>query len=108
MLDFLRQYIPGARLVQEVGTEMIFLLPVSSDNQAVLAKVFADLEEHQDKLKIHKYGVSDSTLEEVFLKVTDTADRGEELDATTLKLKTLSDLAHQMDSAAEKGNCAFL
>jgi len=79
ILEFIRQYVHNARLVEEIGSEMTFVLPHSKKRRESLTMLFKNIEAKQNTLKIDKYGISDTPLEEIFLKVTSLAERDESL-----------------------------
>ncbi len=63
---FIQKYVPSARLLEQFGSEIIYVLP--TNDQAVVKKfehLFRELDRYMAKLKIKSYGVSDTTLEEV-------------------------------------------
>ena len=45
--------------------EMTFILPTSDDHTSAFKQLFQELDKEKDKLHIHKYGISDTTMEEV-------------------------------------------
>jgi ATP-binding cassette subfamily A (ABC1) protein 3 len=59
--------VDGANLLSNVGTEMSFQLPIGASAQFI--KVFEDLDSLVGKDEIVTYGVSITTLDEVFLMV---------------------------------------
>lgn len=59
--------IPEAKLLTNVGTEVTVELPFSSSG--LFEKLFVYFDDHLSDLGIHSYGMSVTTLEEVFLKV---------------------------------------
>ena len=64
----IKSCIPSSNLLQEVSSELIFQLPLSEvDN---FQKLFAKIDENLFKLQIENYGVSITTLEEVFIKTS--------------------------------------
>eukprot|EP01135_Chromosphaera_perkinsii_P005752 Nk52_evm52s359 gene=Nk52_evmTU52s359 len=65
----LLKHIPDCDLVSDVGAELTFILP--SSNSKKFAGLFQELEETSADLGIQSYGISVTTLEEVFLKVGD-------------------------------------
>ncbi|XP_019618294.1 PREDICTED: ATP-binding cassette sub-family A member 1-like [Branchiostoma belcheri] len=69
--SLVRSHIPDAKLLENIGKEVIFLLPNGRSNGAALEKLFYDLDTNLDKLHISSYGISDTTLEEIFLKVAE-------------------------------------
>ena len=65
MLAFIQEHVPNARLVEEIGTEVTFVLPPGKRRSEAMRNLFRRLKEQQESLHIHKYGVSDTPIEEV-------------------------------------------
>ncbi|XP_045462662.1 phospholipid-transporting ATPase ABCA3-like isoform X2 [Harmonia axyridis] len=65
--DLLKTYIPNIEIHSNVGSELNFLLP--EDAVSVFEDMFRELERSQKELGVNSYGVSLTTLEEVFMKV---------------------------------------
>ncbi|XP_023324416.1 ATP-binding cassette sub-family A member 9 [Eurytemora carolleeae] len=75
--------VPGAHLAREYGRELSFVLP--RDKVQVFPQLFRQIEESirlDDELGISSYGVSMTTLEEVFLHLGELEEQGELLDPT--------------------------
>ncbi|GIY82633.1 phospholipid-transporting ATPase ABCA1 [Caerostris extrusa] len=70
---FIHTYVNDARLVEDVGSEVSYLIPFSSQRSGELQRLFRALDSNLEELHISSYGISDTTLEEVFLKVTGAA-----------------------------------
>ncbi|XP_076054127.1 phospholipid-transporting ATPase ABCA3-like [Oratosquilla oratoria] len=70
--ELLQQDIPNAELDQNVGAELTYLLP--NTDVSKFEKVFSQIEENKEKLKISSYGVSLTTMEEVFLRVGEASN----------------------------------
>ena len=51
--------------MEEIGSEMTFILPTDKGQSSLFHQLFTSLEEKKDSLYIDSYGVSDTTLEEV-------------------------------------------
>ncbi|VDM81142.1 unnamed protein product [Strongylus vulgaris] len=66
-LDLLQQHVSDVRLQSFVGQEATFLISAKCKSQ--FSKMFANLEEIQADLGISSFGMSVTTMEEVFLKV---------------------------------------
>lgn len=64
--NLLRKYIPDVKKESEIGTELSYLL--DDKNVLVFQKMLAELESNTKELNIESYGISQTTLEEVFLK----------------------------------------
>ncbi|XP_013414368.2 LOW QUALITY PROTEIN: ATP-binding cassette sub-family A member 1-like [Lingula anatina] len=68
---FVQKFIPSAKLVEDMGTELCFQLPEEGTHTGAFEALFRALESNLTKLGITSYGISDTTLEEVFLKVAE-------------------------------------
>ncbi|XP_055533385.1 phospholipid-transporting ATPase ABCA3-like isoform X2 [Wyeomyia smithii] len=72
----LRKYIPGIKVETDIGTELSYIL--NKEYLHLYQKMLADLEEHTAQCGISSYGISLSTLEEVFMRLG--SDQGSEMD----------------------------
>lgn len=72
LMEFIQRYIPEARMIEKVGGEATFLLPSSAQESGALQKFLEDFDDQLSNLEIQSYGISDTPLEEVFLRVTGT------------------------------------
>ena len=95
---FVTSVIPDAVVLTDVGTEMTFQLPFSASSK--FQKLFEEFDLSMDKLGLHSYGMSVTTLEEVFLKVA----QGTTTHATALegKKRKLSDSKVAWESKAKE------
>uniref|UniRef100_A0A8B9GRH0 P-type phospholipid transporter n=1 Tax=Astyanax mexicanus TaxID=7994 RepID=A0A8B9GRH0_ASTMX len=66
-----QHYVSGARLVEDVGREVVINLPHAASEDGTLALFLAELDKRQAEFGIISYGLSDTTLEEIFLKVAE-------------------------------------
>ncbi|NXL70257.1 ABCA1 protein, partial [Leptocoma aspasia] len=70
----IQKLVPGSRLVEDIGHEVLFVLPYSGARDGAFGELFRELDAHLGELGVSSYGISDTTLEEIFLKVAeDTA-----------------------------------
>ncbi|TKC43221.1 hypothetical protein EI555_011902 [Monodon monoceros] len=76
LMDMVCHHVPEAKLVECVGQELIFLLPNKNFKQRAYASLFRELEETLGDLGLSSFGISDTPLEEIFLKVTEDCDSG--------------------------------
>ncbi|XP_059941358.1 retinal-specific phospholipid-transporting ATPase ABCA4 [Mesoplodon densirostris] len=76
LMDVVRHHVPEAKLVECVGQELIFLLPNKNFKQRAYASLFRELEETLADLGLSSFGISDTPLEEIFLKVTGDCESG--------------------------------
>ncbi|KAN0022030.1 hypothetical protein ACTFIU_004184 [Dictyostelium citrinum] len=67
VLELTHQYIKQAHILSDAGTELSIRLPMES--LPMFSQYFKHLEDCKDQLLIDSYGISISTLEEVFLKI---------------------------------------
>ncbi|XP_054645244.1 phospholipid-transporting ATPase ABCA1-like isoform X2 [Dunckerocampus dactyliophorus] len=74
LLSLAQHHIPGARLVEESGREALINLPQEAAKNSSLAVFLSELDRNLDELGISSYGLSDSTLEEIFLRVAEESD----------------------------------
>jgi len=66
ILDAIKQHVPDVQLESNVGAELSFSLP--KEQSATFETLFGDLEQNRDSLGIDSFGISVTTMEEVFLK----------------------------------------
>ncbi|KAE8876271.1 ABC transporter A family member 1 [Phytophthora fragariae] len=76
VIDFVSRYIPSSRVLSNVGTEIAFQLPLDSSSQ--FPEMFRKLDENLHKLQVLSYGISVTTMEEVFIKVAEASDEDQQ------------------------------
>lgn len=76
LTKMIQSYIPTANKESEISAEVSYLLPFSES--AKFEKLFTDVEKNFPQLGITSFGVSATTMEEVFLKVGEGAEDEEE------------------------------
>lgn len=64
--SLLRQYLPDIRVENENESEIFYLLP--ENKVKMFPNIFKDLEDNEAQLNLRSFGVSLTTLEEIFLK----------------------------------------
>ncbi|XP_032411113.1 phospholipid-transporting ATPase ABCA1b isoform X1 [Xiphophorus hellerii] len=67
----IQRHVPAARLVEDLGHELTYVLPYSAAKDGAFVALFRELDLKLQELGISSYGVSDTTLEEIFLKVAE-------------------------------------
>ena len=68
MTKFIQKHIPNARMVEEIGSDIVFILPTDDSKDIAMKQfeqLFNELDQNLKKLRISTYGLSDTTLEEV-------------------------------------------
>ncbi|XP_008072801.1 retinal-specific ATP-binding cassette transporter [Carlito syrichta] len=76
LMDVVFHHVPEAKLVECIGQELIFLLPNKNFKQRAYASLFRELEETLTDLGLSSFGISDTPLEEIFLRVTEDSYSG--------------------------------
>ncbi|XP_077445156.1 phospholipid-transporting ATPase ABCA1 isoform X1 [Stigmatopora argus] len=71
--ELVRRHVPGAQFLERVGQEVTYVLPYDGATDGSFASLFGELDEAQADLGLSGYGVSDTTLEEIFLKMARAA-----------------------------------
>ncbi|NP_080734.3 ATP-binding cassette, sub-family A (ABC1), member 14 isoform X2 [Mus musculus] len=72
IFQLIKNYIPTAKMETNVAAELSFILPKEHTHR--FAELFTDLEEKQEELGISGFGVSMTTMDEVFFKVSNLED----------------------------------
>ncbi|XP_043113282.1 phospholipid-transporting ATPase ABCA1b [Puntigrus tetrazona] len=65
------KHVPASRMVEDLGHEITYVLPYESAKDGAFVELFHDLDDRLAYLGISSYGISDTTLEEIFLKVAE-------------------------------------
>ena len=68
-LDFIQERAPSASLIRDVGKELT--LKIGLNDVSHFPALLSDLDAHKEDLLLDGYGLSMTTLEEVFLKLAD-------------------------------------
>ncbi|XP_065312969.1 phospholipid-transporting ATPase ABCA1-like isoform X2 [Gordionus sp. m RMFG-2023] len=95
-LSLLRHFVANSELIEHIGNEYTFVLPYwmrsnyfdSTMNYKALKDLFIILENYKEALGIDSYGLTDASLEEVFIKVTALHDENLEKDMGDLLYQT--------------------
>uniref|UniRef100_A0A3P9L2N4 P-type phospholipid transporter n=1 Tax=Oryzias latipes TaxID=8090 RepID=A0A3P9L2N4_ORYLA len=80
--QFVRKHVPEVVFLESIGQEITFILPYARARDGTFATLFQELDKVMDKLGLTSYGVSDTTLEEIFLKVAEDTGVDKELSPT--------------------------
>jgi ATP-binding cassette, subfamily A (ABC1), member 3 len=88
--------IPEAKLLTNVGTEVTVELPFASSQ--LFETLFSNFDDHLADLGIHSYGMSVTTLEEVFLKVASGSS------GFKTKEKLMKERKHSIDQGVPPSN----
>ncbi|KAG7277133.1 LOW QUALITY PROTEIN: hypothetical protein CRUP_022596 [Coryphaenoides rupestris] len=66
----IHHHVPEAKLIESIGQELTYLLPSKGFKHRAYASLFRELEETLDDMGLSSFGISDTSLEEIFIKVT--------------------------------------
>ncbi|KAL6100670.1 abca12 [Pungitius sinensis] len=88
---FVQAHVPEARLKEALGGDLVYSLPsFTSSNAASYRSLLTALDTNLDALQLGGYGISDTTLEEVFLQLTHADEDGTEKSPLSIS-ETISD-----------------
>uniref|UniRef100_A0A8D3DU77 ABC transporter domain-containing protein n=1 Tax=Scophthalmus maximus TaxID=52904 RepID=A0A8D3DU77_SCOMX len=69
--QLVRRNVPEAVFLESIGQEITYILPYSGARDGTFALLFQELDLAMADLGLTSYGISDTTLEEIFLKVAE-------------------------------------
>ncbi|XP_023599057.1 LOW QUALITY PROTEIN: ATP-binding cassette sub-family A member 7 [Myotis lucifugus] len=69
LLAVVQHQVPGAQVVEDLSHELLLVLPYEGALDGSFAKLFRELDQRLGELGLAGYGISDTSLEEIFLKV---------------------------------------
>uniref|UniRef100_A0A8C3RBS5 P-type phospholipid transporter n=1 Tax=Cyanoderma ruficeps TaxID=181631 RepID=A0A8C3RBS5_9PASS len=69
--NLITKHVPEARLVEDIGHELTYVLPYKAAKEGAFVELFHEIDDRLSDLGISSYGISETTLEEIFLKVAD-------------------------------------
>ncbi|KAL3055488.1 hypothetical protein OYC64_018206 [Pagothenia borchgrevinki] len=68
--SLIHHHVPEAKLIETIGQELTYLLPSKGFKHRAYASLFRELEETLGDMGLSSFGISDTSLEEIFIKVT--------------------------------------
>ncbi|KAG7458914.1 hypothetical protein MATL_G00225660 [Megalops atlanticus] len=78
------KHVPAARMVEDLGHEITYVLPYESAKDGAFVELFHEIDDRLSDLGISSYGISDTTLEEIFLKVAEDSGVDAEISDGTI------------------------
>lgn len=78
LTEFLRQHVPDLAIKEQHGDQITYVLLDDAEHTREFPTMLAELEAHRKKYNIKSYGLSNSSLEQVFLRVADEIKRPED------------------------------
>uniref|UniRef100_A0A452IH84 P-type phospholipid transporter n=1 Tax=Gopherus agassizii TaxID=38772 RepID=A0A452IH84_9SAUR len=67
--SLIQKLVPGSRLVEDIGHEVLYVLPYGGAKDGAFGELFRELDSRLGELGVSGYGISDTTLEEVLQPV---------------------------------------
>ncbi|KAI4890960.1 hypothetical protein NFI96_031544, partial [Prochilodus magdalenae] len=83
--NLVRRHVPEAEFLEAIGQELVYILPYTGSKDGSFASLFKELDLEKERLGISSYGISDTTLEEIFLKVAEQT--GVDVEVTVVEKK---------------------
>ncbi|XP_020657095.3 phospholipid-transporting ATPase ABCA1 [Pogona vitticeps] len=69
--NLITKHVPEAKLVEDIGHELTYVLPYEAAREGAFVELFHEIDDRLSDLGISSYGISETTLEEIFLKVAE-------------------------------------
>ncbi|XP_074218808.1 ATP-binding cassette sub-family A member 2 isoform X3 [Camelus bactrianus] len=106
--QFIRKHVASCLLVSDTSTELSYILPSEAAKKGAFERLFQHLERSLDELHLSSFGLMDSTLEEVFLKVSeeDQSLENSEADVKESRKDVLPGAEDSMSGEAHASNLA--
>ncbi|XP_041099680.1 ATP-binding cassette sub-family A member 2, partial [Polyodon spathula] len=79
--QFIKKYVASCLLVSDSNSELSYVLPSEAVKKGCFERLFQALEQNLNSLALTSFGLRDTTLEEVFLKVSEEDQSLENSDA---------------------------
>uniref|UniRef100_A0A672UDG9 ATP-binding cassette sub-family A member 2 n=1 Tax=Strigops habroptila TaxID=2489341 RepID=A0A672UDG9_STRHB len=79
--QFIKKYVASCLLISDTNTELSYVLPSEAVKKGCFERLFQHLEQSLEELDLTSFGLMDTTLEEVFLKVSEEDQSLENSDA---------------------------
>lgn len=83
LTQFLKSYISDICIKEEFGNQITYTIIDDVEHKKLFPVMFAALDENKDRFQIKSYGLSSSTLDQVFLRVADEKKRKAEYELLT-------------------------
>ncbi|XP_017361003.1 ATP-binding cassette sub-family A member 2 isoform X1 [Cebus imitator] len=107
--QFIRTHVASCLLVSDTSTELSYILPSEAAKKGAFERLFQHLERSLDALHLSSFGLMDTTLEEVFLKVSeeDQSLENSEADVKESRKDVLSGTEGPASGEGHAGNLAW-
>jgi len=102
LTEFLKTYISDIRIKEQHGDQITYIILDDAEHTKLFPKMLHDLDENKMKYHIQSYGLSNSSLEQVFLRVADEIKRPEDYERLS-RWKKLKNRIKQCFRRKEEG-----
>uniref|UniRef100_A0A8D2MI87 ATP binding cassette subfamily A member 1 n=1 Tax=Zonotrichia albicollis TaxID=44394 RepID=A0A8D2MI87_ZONAL len=75
--NLITKHVPEARLVEDIGHELTYVLPYKAAKEGAFVELFHEIDDRLSDLGISSYGISETTLEEVSELLIPLREKGE-------------------------------
>ncbi|KAG7243353.1 hypothetical protein INR49_011809 [Caranx melampygus] len=99
--QLVRRHVPEAVFLESIGQEINYILPYVGARDGTFALLFQELDLAMADLGLTSYGISDTTLEEIFLKVAE--DTGVDTEIQNIKERFTSKVEDLKKNASVSG-----
>uniref|UniRef100_A0A670YQ04 ATP-binding cassette sub-family A member 2 n=1 Tax=Pseudonaja textilis TaxID=8673 RepID=A0A670YQ04_PSETE len=100
--QFIKKHVASCLLISNTNTELSYILPSEAAKKGCFERLFQHLEHSLEELDLTSFGLMDTTLEEVFLKVSEEDQSLENSDADIKESK--KDMAKPTKPEVDLGN----
>uniref|UniRef100_A0A671UT72 P-type phospholipid transporter n=1 Tax=Sparus aurata TaxID=8175 RepID=A0A671UT72_SPAAU len=101
-----RRHVPEAVFLESIGQEITYILPYSGARDGTFALLFQELNLAMADLGLTSYGISDTTLEEIFLKVAEDTGVDAEIPSKEPMCMNHAETGGLMSTADSKRNAS--
>nr|XP_040027065.1 retinal-specific phospholipid-transporting ATPase ABCA4-like isoform X2 [Gasterosteus aculeatus aculeatus] len=102
--SLIHHHVPEAKMIEMIGQELTYLLPNKGFKHRAYASLFRELEETLADMGLSSFGISDTSLEEIFIKVTADGEAANNATTPDHNVQTNGITHGASDSSAGKGS----
>ena len=78
LTEFLQEYMPDIRVKEQHGDQITYVILDDAEHTRIFPDMLMDLDANKENFRIKSYGLSNSSLEQVFLRVAKETKRVED------------------------------
>uniref|UniRef100_A0A8C3RFM7 ATP-binding cassette sub-family A member 2 n=1 Tax=Cyanoderma ruficeps TaxID=181631 RepID=A0A8C3RFM7_9PASS len=102
--QFIKKYVASCLLISDTNTELSYILPSEAVKKGCFERLFQHLEQSLEELDLTSFGLMDTTLEEVFLKVSEEDQSLENTEAAMPEKPELTQSQASLRSVSSVGS----